>query len=280
MCLLTVRENKKAAAVTSSIQDKWFFRAATGAIRGPHSEDAVRGLISDNVILRETEIWTSLDKDKVSAGTSARFAGCFPQRIILGPSDSPRTFRILPVYFLLDVSEHMSGEKLVEVDQGMRAFVSKLMEEPMAVETAYLSVITFGDTARQIVPPAPLSDFSSPALVPEGACCLGAALELLKEVIDKEVRKATSPMQKGDWTPFVFLVIGGCPTDSWQQAAESLKTVNPKPCIVAMTVDSDADVTVFKGITENVVRMDEYQPGYLGKYFRWTSQPIEWDDHQ
>jgi formylglycine-generating enzyme required for sulfatase activity len=75
--------------MTSSIQEKWFFRAATGAIRGPHSEDAVRGLISDKVILRETEIWTSLDKAKVSAGTSARFAGCFPQQIDLDPSDSP-----------------------------------------------------------------------------------------------------------------------------------------------------------------------------------------------
>jgi hypothetical protein len=73
----------------SSIQEKWFFRAATGAIRGPHNEDAVRGFISDKVILQETEIWSSLDKTKVSAETSARLAGYFPQRIVLDPSDSP-----------------------------------------------------------------------------------------------------------------------------------------------------------------------------------------------
>jgi formylglycine-generating enzyme required for sulfatase activity len=75
--------------MTSSIQETWFFRAATGAIRGPYSEDAVRGFISDNVILRETEIWTSLDNTKVAAGTSARFAGCFPQQIDFDPSDLP-----------------------------------------------------------------------------------------------------------------------------------------------------------------------------------------------
>ena len=61
----------------------------TGAIRGPYNEDTVRGLLSDKIIQQETEIWSSLDKTKDTAGTSARFAGYFPQRIVLDSSDSP-----------------------------------------------------------------------------------------------------------------------------------------------------------------------------------------------
>jgi uncharacterized protein YegL len=185
------------------------------------------------------------------------------------------TGRRLPIYLLLDVSGSMDGEKITGVNQGMQALVSELTGESKAVETAYLSVITFSDTAQQLAPLASLPNFSPPTLEAAGETSLGAALELLKEVIDNEVHKGTSPVQKGDWKPLVFLMTDGCPTDDyWQQAADALKTVKPKPNIIALAIGADADETVLKRITENVMKMEKYQPGAFRTYFKWMTQSI------
>jgi uncharacterized protein YegL len=59
--------------------------------------------------------------------------------------------RRLPVYLLLDTSGSMSGEPIESVKNGMQVLVSALRQDPYALETAYLSVITFDGTARQVV---------------------------------------------------------------------------------------------------------------------------------
>ena len=51
--------------------------------------------------------------------------------------------RRLPVYLVLDCSGSMSGEPIEAVCQGVKALVADLRTDPQALETAYLSVITF-----------------------------------------------------------------------------------------------------------------------------------------
>ena len=51
--------------------------------------------------------------------------------------------RRLPVYLLLDVSGSMAGDPIEAVKHGVRALISELRGDPQALETAYLSVITF-----------------------------------------------------------------------------------------------------------------------------------------
>ncbi|RKZ73253.1 MAG: tellurium resistance protein TerY, partial [Gammaproteobacteria bacterium] len=51
--------------------------------------------------------------------------------------------RRLPVYLLLDCSASMTGQAIEQVRQGLRALLDDLSTEPMAIETVYLSVITF-----------------------------------------------------------------------------------------------------------------------------------------
>ncbi|MBQ4310052.1 MAG: VWA domain-containing protein, partial [Oscillospiraceae bacterium] len=55
--------------------------------------------------------------------------------------------RRLPVYLLLDTSGSMTGDPIEAVRQGVKALVSELRGDPQALETAYLSVITFASTA-------------------------------------------------------------------------------------------------------------------------------------
>ena len=71
--------------------------------------------------------------------------------------------RRLPVYLLLDCSGSMMGEPIEAVRQGVKALLSELKGDPQALETAYLSVITFDSSARQVIPLTELMQFQAGA---------------------------------------------------------------------------------------------------------------------
>ena len=60
--------------------------------------------------------------------------------------------RRLPVYLLLDTSGSMYGEPIEAVKNGVQTLLTTLKQDPYALETAYVSVITFDSSARQAVP--------------------------------------------------------------------------------------------------------------------------------
>jgi uncharacterized protein YegL len=130
--------------------------------------------------------------------------------------------RRLPVYLLLDRSGSMFGEPIEAVKQGIKYLVSSLKKEPQAIETAYLSVISFGSDARQDVPLTELSLFKEPNLEANGTTSLGEALKILNRCLETEVKKS-SPTQKGDYKPLVFVMTDGEPTDAWEGPAQEIK---------------------------------------------------------
>ncbi len=182
------------------------------------------------------------------------------------------SIRRLPVYLLLDCSSSMTGQPIEQVRQGIRALLDDLSTEPMAIETVYLSVVTFNSTAQQVILLTELMQFKEPQIQASGATALGAALRLLKDCLNKEVRKNTID-QKGDWKPLVFLMTDGMPTDSWEAAADDLKQQKIAN-IIAFAAGPGADVNNLKRITEIVLKSDELSPGALKAFFKWMSQSI------
>src|ERR1700730_13378511 len=131
--------------------------------------------------------------------------------------------RRLPVYLLLDCSESMAGEAIQAVKDGLSRLILELRGNPMALETAALSVITFASTARQVVPLTDLLQFNPPTLKMGSGTAMGAALTLWLQCLDKELVKTTETT-KGDYKPLCFLMTDGEPTDDWEAAADKVRS--------------------------------------------------------
>jgi uncharacterized protein YegL len=180
--------------------------------------------------------------------------------------------RRLPVYLLLDVSGSMAGEPIEAVRTGLATLMTALRQEPTALETAYLSVITFGTEAAQVVPLTEVADFRMPELKASGTTALGAALKLLAESVSREVRRG-SPTERGDWKPVVFLLTDGEPTDDWAAGKRALADT-PLAVLVACAAGPRASVAVLQDLTEAVVRLDTTDAAAIRAYFQWVSSSI------
>ena len=181
--------------------------------------------------------------------------------------------RRLPVYLVLDTSASMYGEKIDAVRQGVKLLLADLNNDPIALETAYLSVITFSSSAQQVVPLTELMAFQEPTIDASGSTAMGEALTLLGKCVEREVRKTTDT-QKGDWKPLVFIMTDGQPTDSWEGAADAIKK-KKLGNIIAFAAGDDADEMLLKRITELVVKSEDLQPDDLKAFFKWVSDSIK-----
>ncbi|MCK7553986.1 VWA domain-containing protein [Chitinophaga sedimenti] len=105
--------------------------------------------------------------------------------------------RRLPVYLLLDTSGSMTGEPIEAVKNGVQMMIHSLRQNPQALETAFVSIITFDSSARQVIPLTDLASFQMVDLKATGVTAMGGALDLLADKLQQEVarqprnRKAT-----------------------------------------------------------------------------------------
>jgi uncharacterized protein YegL len=180
--------------------------------------------------------------------------------------------RRLPVYLVLDTSGSMMGEPIAAVETGVQTLVSALRQDPYALETAYLSVITFDSNAKQIVPLTELTAFQMPSIAANGLTSLGDALKLLANKIDIEVAKTTAEV-KGDWKPLVFIMTDGGPTDDWKRGLAEFRK-RKTGIVVACAAGQAADTNVLKQITECVVQLDTADSSTIKAFFKWVSASV------
>jgi len=184
--------------------------------------------------------------------------------------------RRLPVYILADRSGSMSGEPIVAVNQGLMFLKNDLENEPRAVESIWISVISFGGRATVDVPLTDLLSFIPPTLNAEGSTPLGEALRLLNQAIDHDIILG-SGQHTGDYKPLVFLFTDGEPTDEWRTPAQEVKqrTQAKTANIIAIGCGPNVNVSMLKEITESVMLMENVNGGDFQRLLAWISQSVK-----
>ncbi len=166
----------------------------------------------------------------------------------------------------------MFGEPIEAVKNGVQVLVSTLRQDPYALETAYLSIITFDSTAQQVIPLTELSAFQQPNIQASGCTALGEALSLLAQKADQEVTKTTME-KKGDWKPLVFIMTDGEPTDDLNKGLAEFKK-RKWGMVVACAAGAGANTDTLKKITECVVSLDTADSATIKAFFKWVSASV------
>lgn len=183
--------------------------------------------------------------------------------------------RRLPVYLLIDCSESMAGDAIQAVESGLGSLISFLRSDPYALESVALSVITFGNSAKQVVPLTDLTRFNMPDLVMGSGTALGAALKLFEKCMATEVMASTAE-RKGDFKPMCFIMTDGNPTDAWEAAASQIKSKisGRKAHVIAVGCGPDASARTLSQITDEVLLAKDMNPETLKQLFKWVSASV------
>jgi uncharacterized protein YegL len=185
--------------------------------------------------------------------------------------------RRLPVYFLLDTSGSMYGTSIVALNNSLSEMIGTLRQDPQAIESVWISIITFDITAKEIIPLSSLDSFQLPEITcpRSGPTHTGEALSLLHSKVISDIKKG-SATEKGDWKPLLFLFTDGSPSDKklYRDITPQIKALN-FGIIVGCAAGALSDDAMLKEICDHVVHLDTADASTLKQFFKWVSETID-----
>lgn len=155
--------------------------------------------------------------------------------------------------------------------------IATLRQDPYALETVNISIITYDRDVKILMPLTPLEDFQLPEIITpdSGPTHTGAALEMLCKQVDKEVTLST-PERKGDWMPLLFIMTDGRPADTmlYNQIIPEVKK-KKFASIIACAAGMKAKIEPLKLLTDQVYSLDTMDSSSFKTFFKWVSDLIE-----
>jgi uncharacterized protein YegL len=171
----------------------------------------------------------------------------------------------------------MNGEPIQALNNALSGMINTLRSDAQALDSLWLSFITFDREVNEIVPLTELALFQLPEITcpQSGPTHTGQALEMLHKKVQSEVIKGSST-QKGDWKPLLFLFTDGKPSDlmKYREMIPKIKNLN-FGSIVCCAAGHLADDSLLKELTDNVVHLDTADSSTLKQFFKWVSETIE-----
>lgn len=184
--------------------------------------------------------------------------------------------RRLPVYILIQTSGAMKGEPIESIKVGLESMIASLRQDPFALESVQISIITFDRTPNEIVPMTELENLQIPVInQPSSAGThLGEALQMLCNKVDTDVKLST-PDRKGDWMPLLFIMANGKASDI-QLFNEVVPQIRKRNfgSIVACCVGARRDISNLELFATTVVSLDTTDSSTFKQFFKWVSDSV------
>jgi uncharacterized protein YegL len=149
---------------------------------------------------------------------------------------------------LLDTSGSMSGDKINQLNEGLRAFEEELKADSLSAKRVEVAIVSFGPVQIQS-DFAAVSHFYAPELSATGDTPIGAAVERGLELLRarKDQYKANAIAY---YRPWIFLITDGSPTDSWSGAASAIRAGEGRKEFMFYAVGVDtADMGMLKQLS-------------------------------
>jgi uncharacterized protein YegL len=128
----------------------------------------------------------------------------------------------VPCILVLDVSLSMEGERIRELNGGLRTYRDELLEDSLAAKRAEVAIITFGGTVQKACDFTTAESFVAPELSVHGHTPMGEAITLALNMIDerKAVYRANGVQY---FRPWIFVITDGEPNDEWRSVIPRIK---------------------------------------------------------
>ena len=178
---------------------------------------------------------------------------------------TPAPRRVMTLFYIVDTSGSMYGEKIGSVNDAMKEAIQSDLPEISTVNDdaeIRVAILQFASGCNWITPstgPIEIGDVMWTDLHPNGLTDLGAACaELDKKLSRNQYLKS----QTGAYAPVILLFSDGGPTDNWEQNLAKLKLNNwfKHAIKIAIAIGDDADKEVlatFTGTSESVITVND-----------------------
>lgn len=171
----------------------------------------------------------------------------------------------------------MFGEPIQALNNALSGMINTLRSDPQALDSLWISIITYDRAVKEIVPLTELVSFQLPEITcpQSGPTNTGAGLDFVIEKVKSDIIKGSST-QKGDWKPLLFVFTDGKPSDIqlYRSKIPEIKALN-FGAVVGCAAGRMADDEILKELTDNVVHLDSADSSTLKQFFKWVSDTIE-----
>lgn len=166
----------------------------------------------------------------------------------------PTARRTLNLFFMVDTSSSMAGEKIAALNDAIRnviPIVNDINDDNPDAEIK-MNALTFSSDTNWTSPtPVLASDFKWKDLTASGFTAMGAAVRELGTKLSHKHGFLQSA--SGSYAPVVIMLSDGAPTDDFSTAMSEIITNNwfRHSMRIAIAIGADADIDVLKTFTGN-----------------------------
>lgn len=184
----------------------------------------------------------------------------------------------IPICLCLDVSQSMEGEPINELNAGVELFYEAIKEDEIALYSAEIAVVTFGNQARCEV------DFANLDIQPElpifranGSTPMGEAVNLALDMLEQ--RKEEYKEAGVDYyQPWLVLMTDGEPNGNPEELSRAISRTtrmieDRKLTIFPIGIGSNADMRILNRFSPKRSAL-KLQGLKFKEFFQWLSQSV------